>query len=365
MENKSISLYAGCGNFQRIEKIRLEVGTIVKSYSGFMLDTECAIIENLEYFDRAVTLSDYEPRFLNVQHPRPLSKKFGIGTYYYDDLRKADPAEIKKYIELANEADIKRFNQAEQKKKDDIGERERLTKVYDYLIKAADHKKGDFGAAKDNIRTELKKEFPGVKFSVASDHYDCINIRWSDGPTVSRVEKITGKYEDHETDITGDYRDPAPSNFNKVFGGSKYVFENREMTDSTRLKFETWAQNEYDKGHQWGALDVKNLAYRLFVHYDIPASFEIIKTEDACGGIEDIFAVKEINDFQPVAITKVQIIDYSERAIAVIGDTKPIKDILKGAGGRFNFALTVDNSRVCGWIFPKTQKETISNLLSI
>ncbi|SED11388.1 hypothetical protein SAMN04489761_4317 [Tenacibaculum sp. MAR_2009_124] len=50
-----------------------------------------------------------------------------------------------------------------------------------------------------------------------------------------------------------------------------------------------------------------------------------------------------------------QIIDYSEKAIAVIGDTKPIKDDLKKLGGRFNFRLSCG----AGWIFPKTKQEEV------
>lgn len=54
-----------------------------------------------------------------------------------------------------------------------------------------------------------------------------------------------------------------------------------------------------------------------------------------------------------------QIIDYSDKAIAVIGDTKAIKDALKELGGRFNFRLSCG----AGWIFPKTKMEDVKKLL--
>lgn len=57
---------------------------------------------------------------------------------------------------------------------------------------------------------------------------------------------------------------------------------------------------------------------------------------------------------------ELQIIDYSEKAVAVIGNTKPVKDILKAAGGRFNFRLTCG----AGWIFPKTKLQELQTLLS-
>jgi hypothetical protein len=55
----------------------------------------------------------------------------------------------------------------------------------------------------------------------------------------------------------------------------------------------------------------------------------------------------------------VQIIDYSDKAIAVIGDTKPIKDKLKELGGRFNFRLTCG----AGWIFPKSKLDILKREL--
>lgn len=63
---------------------------------------------------------------------------------------------------------------------------------------------------------------------------------------------------------------------------------------------------------------------------------------------------------KPITTTNgVKVIQYSTKAIAVIGDTKPIKDKLKKLGGRFNFRLKCG----AGWIFPKTmEKEVISTL---
>jgi len=50
-----------------------------------------------------------------------------------------------------------------------------------------------------------------------------------------------------------------------------------------------------------------------------------------------------------VVSSEVKIIAYSEKAIAVIGDTKPIKDKLKELGGKFNNRLSCGP----GWIFSK------------
>lgn len=48
---------------------------------------------------------------------------------------------------------------------------------------------------------------------------------------------------------------------------------------------------------------------------------------------------------------KFQIIDYSEKAIAIVGDTMSIKEELKKLGGRYNPRLSCG----AGWVFPKSK----------
>ncbi len=55
-----------------------------------------------------------------------------------------------------------------------------------------------------------------------------------------------------------------------------------------------------------------------------------------------------------------RIIDYSEKAIAVVGDTITIKDELKKLGGRFNPRLSCG----AGWIFSKKVEEKLKALLN-
>lgn len=62
---------------------------------------------------------------------------------------------------------------------------------------------------------------------------------------------------------------------------------------------------------------------------------------------------------------KFQIVHYSEKCIALFGDTKPIKEELKALGGRFNNNLRPfgEESRVPGWVFPKKCEEAIKELI--
>lgn len=55
-----------------------------------------------------------------------------------------------------------------------------------------------------------------------------------------------------------------------------------------------------------------------------------------------------------------QIVDYSEKAVALIGDTKQISGELKRIGGRFNPRLTCGP----GWIFPAKKRAELEALLA-
>ena len=56
-------------------------------------------------------------------------------------------------------------------------------------------------------------------------------------------------------------------------------------------------------------------------------------------------------------------IQYTERCIAVIGDTKPLKDQLKQAGGKFNPYLKVNGATVAGWVFSVNRKDQIAGII--
>ena len=59
-----------------------------------------------------------------------------------------------------------------------------------------------------------------------------------------------------------------------------------------------------------------------------------------------------------------EIVEYSEKAIAVFGDTKPIKDILKDLNGLFRANLTYKGERRAGWIYSKKQEQKVREALA-
>jgi hypothetical protein len=58
-------------------------------------------------------------------------------------------------------------------------------------------------------------------------------------------------------------------------------------------------------------------------------------------------------------------VDYSEKALAVFGDTRAIKDRLMALGGRFNPKLSHNDGKSAGWIFSKTKEQELRDLLTI
>ena len=59
-----------------------------------------------------------------------------------------------------------------------------------------------------------------------------------------------------------------------------------------------------------------------------------------------------------------EIVEYSEKAIAVFGDTRPIKDILKDLNGLFRANLTYKGERRAGWIYSKKQEQKVREALA-
>lgn len=131
---------------------------------------------------------------------------------------------------------------------------------------------------------------------------------------------------------------------------------------------------KYNEGNLAGAwLDLSNYgSYAEFVtackklHGDErDPELMIQDTEDFPDGLDCMEWLSE-QDFNDIKATtnenkpQFEIVDYSEKAVAVIGDTKPLKDALKKLGGNFNSRLSCG----VGWIFSKKQEPALRKLLA-
>ena len=72
------------------------------------------------------------------------------------------------------------------------------------------------------------------------------------------------------------------------------------------------------------------------------------------------------NEFNEIKLSEareqtadLRIIDYSDKCIAVVGETRAIKDKLAKMGGRFNSRLTCG----AGWVFPKTKLDLVQGFI--
>jgi hypothetical protein len=213
---------------------------------------------------------------------------------------------------------------------------------------------------------ELKNKFPNIKFSVKKSHYSTYNVEWTNGPTLDQVSKITGKFEDSCSSYCGDFRDYNPSNFNRVFGGFKYVFENRRQSEEIAALLPKLSE-------KLNCADVypESVLYKIFAATSIPKNannFNIIETGINCGSLHEFYKISfEIPEETPQSETELKadifLIEYTDKAVAVFGDTKSIKDQLKQIGGRFNAYLTHNGEKRAGWIFPKTKSEELKKII--
>lgn len=117
-----------------------------------------------------------------------------------------------------------------------------------------------------NIRAELKRAFPRVKFSVRSERYsggNSVNVYWTDGPTSERVKAISDKYQEGDFNGMDDSYNYRRSAWTNLFGGARYVFENRSESaeliakaiEAARLKYgakESPTVEDFQNGRAYG-----------------------------------------------------------------------------------------------------------------
>lgn len=152
-----------------------------------------------------------------------------IQMYFTDQVLSAE--EIMDAYKFKNQQNQKRLAAQTAKDQTTAAEIDRFNREYAFLERKAGSKKSGYALGAANIRTELKKAFPDVKFSVRSEGYSMgcsINIGYTNGPTKEEVENITEKYCYGTFDAMTDCAGEKDENFTELFGGARFVFVNRE-----------------------------------------------------------------------------------------------------------------------------------------
>ena len=310
--------------FKRLsEHPELPRGTIIRGFGAGMEESTWATTgkgNEIVKLSPNYSESYFSHPFSNLdEYCRPISEKFGIGFYYDLDAPRATDEEIAQAIERANDFIKEREEEKNRAEEESKRAREEVIKKYGAIYDQPSGKYStDAVLVAKHIRQDLASAFPGQKFSVRKTDYSTIWVEWKDGPTREEVEQIAGKHQrnctrDRWNDDLWDYTDTA---FTSVFGGVDYLFFSRETAlENREVSLYTKPEPKQNKTNKPETIEAKGL----------------------------------------------KIIDYSEKAIAIVGETRAIKETLKTLGGRFNSHLSCG----AGWIFSKAKEATLREALNI
>ena len=101
----------------------------------------------------------------------------------------------------------------------------------------------------------------------------------------------------------------------------------------------------------------------FYIHIEVSDEYKVIEPKAKKSSVKPE-RVEEAKEVEAVTAEGLEIVNYSEKAIAVFGDTKAIKEQLKELGGRFNPALNYNGEKRAGWIFSKKQADKVKELIA-
>lgn len=294
---------------------------------------------------------------------KPISKQFGIGFYYAENEPIFSEDVIKASLQRAEL--IEKMRDERERAAEDASRKnkDKLRKKYSFLTVWDGDWRTRYKTASGNLRELLKRNFPGVKFSVRkSGSSDTVDITWTDGPTRKMVDDIAGQFEGRRFNGMEDCEEIVSSDFTDLFGSLGYVFTEREYSEEvmerTRIKviedYPLLADGKEHNRNEFESIKASEAGINYWFSLDSVARhrlWDIDLTERPTKAQTD----------ESVKSSGLTVIDYSEKAVAVIGDTKAVKDRLKEMGGRFNAKLSCGP----GWIFSKSKKDEITTAFGL
>src|SRR3990167_5287696 len=213
-----------------IEQSGLRLGQVV-SYGDMANPRQKAVVVEADgsiHGQKVVFVEDY--------HTSTVSKTYldSPGGWQYEAAPDFSAEECAFLVQRSHEAVIDREKagkEAAEAFKQQVAD---LISQHPHLIPGRDR----VTAAK-NIRVELARAFPGVKFSVKGRSFsggDDINVSWTDGPTSKQVEAIIQKYSAGSFDAFDDSYTYSHSAWIEAFGDAKYIMGNRHYSDALVVK---------------------------------------------------------------------------------------------------------------------------------
>lgn len=278
-------------------------------------------------------------------HVRPFNEKFGIGSYYNEGeiLHPDDLALLVQSATLKKEENIKAEQIEAQRAAGD-----KALKLAEGSKIIAEIPAGAVAvivAERRRNESDLQTDYFG--YSTEERVFLAFSTHKKD--IFSELRKAAGKFE-----ATAQYA-TAPEKPADAYEGWKPADEHRE-------KYSMGAGYYLGESKYSGWIVEKE---NLSINGSYGVHIEELQVAAADGrffcNVETEPTPAPAAEFEAVPVTAgtVQIIDYSEKAIAVIGDTKAIKEQLKALGGRFNFRLSCG----AGWIFAKRDLAKVQKAL--
>ena len=360
----------------------LPKGTIIQAYGAFMSHTRWAMTgEGRECVKLSANDADSyfsSPFHTLDEYAEPIEKKFGIGFYYDLAAEPATDEEIAAAIErgraFLKEQEEKEAEAAREWEEGVAAVRAQYAGQFEEMPANGWHL--DAVHVAKNVRKDLARNFPGFKFSVRKDGCSRINIEWTDGPTEEEVKAVASKHQDTcERDRWNeDIWNNVPTHFTTVFGGVEYIWYRRnispERMSAKKAEILAVCPDCKGEGFYYGTIDQHKGADALLAMGDLQgmtwySADSVARVLLARESFYQAPAQKPERETKaqaaPVAAAGLQMVDYSEKAVAVIGDTKPHADALKRLGGRFNARLSCGP----GWIFSKSKQGDIREALGL
>lgn len=198
------------------------------------------------------------------------------------------------------------------------------------------------------VRSYAKKNFPGFKFSVRSEwsmYADSLHIELKSGPCVPFVEGSRSAergYMSTMSTVKGWENELTPEMFKVLDAVTTYA-------SSFRYNDSDGMQDYFDTN--------------FYIHIEVSDEYKVIEPKAKKSSIKTEKA-EEAKEMEAVTVEGLEMVDYSDKAIAVFGDTKAIKEQLKELGGRFNPSLNYNGEKRAGWIFSKKKADEVRNLMA-
>lgn len=198
------------------------------------------------------------------------------------------------------------------------------------------------------VRSYAKKNFPEFKISVRSEwsmYTDSMYIELKEGTCVPFVEGSRSAergYMSTMSTVKGWENELTPEMFKVLDAVAVYA-------NSFRYDDSDGMQDYYDTN--------------FYLSIKVSDEYQMVEPKAKKSSVK-AEKVEEAKEVEAVTVEGIEVVDYSEKAVAVFGDTKAIKDQLKELGGRFNPALKYNGEKRAGWIFSKKQADKVKELIT-